>query len=158
MAKIIVFLILTSLLMACEKNDRLSQLKQQVASIRQKAEQNVKPLSVAYQLPAPIKYQGELLSDMSSSTVKPKVGSLHPLTDYPTSTFQFVGVIMKNKQAKGYVLGLDNIIYEVKIGDVLGSQKGKIIKITADHLEVKETYQTLGNFSKERIVMLRTKG
>jgi Tfp pilus assembly protein PilP len=149
-------LIIFILLSGCEKNGRLEQLKLQVKQTREASAKNIAAQPIAFQLPASIKYQAEVAQEETSekTTIKP-----YSLTQYSLSVLHFVGIIEKNNQVWAYIMTPDNITYQVKEGDKIGNKNGRIIKITADHINVLEPVPAVsGKLSPERIVTLKLKG
>lgn len=63
-----------------------------------------------------------------------------PLEAYPLDAIRMVGSLSKRKN--GYALvRADNLLYQVKVGDYLGQNFGKITKITETAIELSETVQ-----------------
>lgn len=148
----IIFILLSS----CEKNERLEQLKLQAKHVRETSEKNIAVQPIAFQLPTPMKYQAEVAREESSTptTMKP-----YSLIHYPIAGLQFLGIIEKNNQLWAYIMTPDNITYQVKEGDKIGNKNGRILKISADHIDVLESAPPVpGKLSQERIVTLKLKG
>ena len=63
-----------------------------------------------------------------------------PLEAYPLDSMSMVGSV--SKQGRPYaLLRVDNLLYQVKVGDYLGQNYGKIIKITETEVGVREVVQ-----------------
>jgi type IV pilus assembly protein PilP len=63
-----------------------------------------------------------------------------PLEAFPLDSMTMVGSVMKN--GKPYaLLRVDNLLYQVKLGDYLGQNYGKIIKITETDVALREIVQ-----------------
>jgi len=63
-----------------------------------------------------------------------------PLEAYPLDSMSMVGSV--TKQGRPYaLLRVDNLLYQVKVGDYLGQNYGKIIKITETDISLREIVQ-----------------
>lgn len=63
-----------------------------------------------------------------------------PLESYPLDSMTMVGSVAK--QAKPFaLLRVDNLLYQVKLGDYIGQNYGRIIKITETQIELREIVQ-----------------
>jgi type IV pilus assembly protein PilP len=63
-----------------------------------------------------------------------------PLEAYPLDGMSMVGSVVK--QARQYaLLRVDNLLYQVKVGDYLGQNYGKITKITETDISLREIVQ-----------------
>ena len=63
-----------------------------------------------------------------------------PLEAYPLDTMSMVGSI--NKETRPYaLLRVDNLLYQVKVGDYIGQNYGRITKITETQIELREIVQ-----------------
>ncbi len=63
-----------------------------------------------------------------------------PLEAFPLDSMTMVGSVLKN--GKPYaLLRVDNLLYQVKLGDYLGQNYGKIIKITETDVALREIVQ-----------------
>jgi len=63
-----------------------------------------------------------------------------PLEAYPLDSMSMVGSVTRN--AKPYaLLRVDNLLYQVKLGDYLGQNYGKIVKITETDISLREIVQ-----------------
>lgn len=63
-----------------------------------------------------------------------------PLEAYPLDSMLMVGSV--NKQGRPFaLLRVDNLLYQVKLGDYIGQNYGKIIKITETEVAVREVVQ-----------------
>jgi type IV pilus assembly protein PilP len=123
---------------------------------RQQVKPNIQPLS------APQKFNPEAYSGLGSvepfSTQK-LIGALkqearqpnsavaaelnrrkEPLEAFPLDSMSMVGSFQK--QARPYaLLKVDNLLYQVKAGDYLGQNYGKILKITETEISLREIVQ-----------------
>jgi type IV pilus assembly protein PilP len=63
-----------------------------------------------------------------------------PLEAYPVDSMSMVGSVVK--QGRQYaLLKVDNLLYQVKVGDYLGQNYGKITKITETDISLREIVQ-----------------
>lgn len=63
-----------------------------------------------------------------------------PLEAYPLDSMSMVGSVVK--QGRQYaLLKVDNLLYQVKVGDYLGQNYGKITKITETEISLREIVQ-----------------
>jgi type IV pilus assembly protein PilP len=63
-----------------------------------------------------------------------------PLEAYPLDSMSMVGSVVK--QGRPYaLLRVDNLLYQVKAGDYLGQNYGKIVKITETEIALREIVQ-----------------
>lgn len=63
-----------------------------------------------------------------------------PLEAYPLDSMSMVGSVVK--QGRQYaLLKVDNLLYQVKVGDYLGQNYGKITKITETDIALREIVQ-----------------
>jgi type IV pilus assembly protein PilP len=64
------------------------------------------------------------------------------LEQYPTDSMAMVGSLTEPKTGRQYaLLRVDNLLYQVKIGDHLGQNFGKITKITETEVALREIVQ-----------------
>jgi type IV pilus assembly protein PilP len=63
-----------------------------------------------------------------------------PLEAYPLDSMTMVGSVVKHGQPYA-LLKVDNLLYQVKVGDYLGQNYGKITKITETGVSVREIVQ-----------------
>lgn len=63
-----------------------------------------------------------------------------PLEAFPLDSMTMVGSVVKNEKPYA-LLRVDNLLYQVKLGDYLGQNYGKIIKITETDIALREIVQ-----------------
>jgi len=77
-----------------------------------------------------------------------------PLEAYPLDSMTMVGSVVK--QGRQYaLLKVDNLLYQVKIGDYLGQNFGKITKITETDISLREIVQDAAGEWIERLGSLQ---
>jgi len=108
------------------------------------------------QIPVAIQYQGKRLRDPFKDTSKiasiKNQDNTNPLTNYPLSMLKFLGTLYNNAIFYAYIFAPDNKTYQVKIGDIIGDQNGKVQHIYPNRVEIKVTAGEKGKAS--RVVML----
>jgi len=130
----------------CGKPDREAEVQVYIAQLRVAATKKEVEHNVAQlQLPKPVLYKG----DAGPST---HVNTANPVQSYPIKSLQFVGTLIQDNVMSAYIMTPDTMLYQVKVGDGVGSSQGKIIKIDTDHIEISEK---TGN--AERIVTMELK-
>ena len=63
-----------------------------------------------------------------------------PLEAFPMDSMSMVGSVMKNSQQYA-LLRVDNLLYQVKVGDYLGQNYGKITRISETEVSLREVVQ-----------------
>lgn len=77
-----------------------------------------------------------------------------PLEAYPLDSMTMVGSVMK--QGRQYaLLKVDNLLYQVKVGDYLGQNFGKITQITETEIALREIVQDAAGEWVERVGSLQ---
>lgn len=77
-----------------------------------------------------------------------------PLEAYPLDSMSMVGSVNR-KGAPYALLRVDNLLYQVKAGDYLGQNYGKIMKITETEIELREIVQDAAGEWTERPTTLQ---
>jgi type IV pilus assembly protein PilP len=86
---------------------------------------------------------------LASEVNRPK----EPLEAYPLDSMEMVGSV--SKQAKPTaLLRVDKLLYQVKLGDRLGQNYGKIMKITETDISLREIVQDATGEWIERTTLL----
>lgn len=132
----------TLLLSGCGERSKERELKAYIAELKQAAAQKQNIINAtATQLPKPIQYHPEgYATPTSQGILTPQGTSANPLQSYPLKALQFVGTIDQNGQTHAYIMTPDSMVYEVKEGDIIGDNYGKITKIDSNHIEISEKY------------------
>ena len=72
-----------------------------------------------------------------------------PLEDYPLDALKMVGTLMKKNQAWVIIQAPDGTVHRAQIGNHLGQNFGKVIRISEEKIELIETIQDpLGDWIK----------
>lgn len=77
-----------------------------------------------------------------------------PLEAYPLDSMTMVGSVTKNGQQYA-LLKVDNLLYQVKVGDYLGENYGRIMKITETEIQLREIVQDAAGEWIERSTSLQ---
>ena len=64
-----------------------------------------------------------------------------PLEAYPLDTMSMVGSINKLKASPYALLRVDNLLYQVKVGDYIGQNYGRILRVGETELVLREVVQ-----------------
>lgn len=148
-------LFISILLSGCGDDLRQRELQDYINKIKlASAQKEVKSKPKTWKLPTPVTYQPGGYS--SSTRLGSGKSTSNPLQAYPIKNLKFVGILTKNSQISAYIMTPDSMIYLVKVGDSIGEDYGKIVKIDAEHLEVTERVMK-GDQPSERIVTLELK-
>ncbi len=90
---------------------------------------------------------------------KAKAGERPPLERYGLFEFKLTGVIWQGFGYNALVEGPDGKGYVVKVGTIMGPNKGVVKKITQDRIVVQEKFKTFSGVTerKEIVIELRKK-
>ncbi|HUR88426.1 MAG TPA: pilus assembly protein PilP [Ramlibacter sp.] len=77
-----------------------------------------------------------------------------PLEAYPLDTMKMVGSLIKEGQPVA-LLRVDNLLYQVKPGNYLGQNYGKIVKVSETEVTLREVVQDAGGEWTERTATLQ---
>ena len=77
-----------------------------------------------------------------------------PLESYPLDSMSMVGSFSKAGQPFA-LLKVDNLLYQVKVGDYLGQNYGRVMKIGETDLSLREVVQDAAGEWTERVSTLQ---
>lgn len=77
-----------------------------------------------------------------------------PLENFPLDSMSMVGSVAKGQQPMA-LLKVDNLLYQVKVGDYLGQNYGRITKITETDITLREIVQDAAGEWTERPASLQ---
>lgn len=98
---------------------------------------------------------GELNKAMSES---PEAGRRHePLEDFPLENFKMLGMMRKNGETYG-VVRVDNKIHHVKVGQYLGQNYGRVVRISDQEIVLRELVREGVTDWKEKMTSLKLEG
>lgn len=77
-----------------------------------------------------------------------------PLEAYPLESLRMVGVLGKNKSINALIQA-DKALYQVRVGNFVGRDYGKVIAINQDSLELQELIEDLNEGWIERVTTVQ---
>ena len=110
------------------------------------ASESVEPFSTQ-KLTVAIKQEARQPSSLLASEVNRRP---EPLEAFPLDSVTMVGSLIKHKTPFA-LLRVDKLLYQVKLGDYLGQNYGKIVKITETDMSIREVVQDGSGEWTERI-------
>lgn len=150
---------LTLFLTSCEQN-RFSDLKKYIETTRQEKIAHFKKDIFVSIKAHPANYQVSARTPFGAKgglTPNKMNVNINPLQAYPLSMLRFVGTVTIGKITTGYVKSPDNMVYQVKVGDLLGDNHGQVKNIYSDRIDVLEKQKQANNTEKEQVVTLQLK-
>lgn len=157
---LILVIMLTLPLSACDGDSRYKDLQEYIKHLKEadSAKKNVNVLA-NLKLPVPVTYQASNMRSpfeetMTTSTIKK--GS-SPLQSYPLTMLRFVGTVTRSNVVFAFILAPDNMVYEVKQGDIIGDNYGKVISINMDKMNIMEQSSENGKKEVQRVITLQPK-
>jgi Tfp pilus assembly protein PilP len=151
-----ILLVLVLSLFGCSKQEKLNELKIYVASLKQAAAKTkAQKIETGFQLPKPVVYEGSLPSEEANQFINKSAIITNPLQAYPLQSYQFVGTLSRGKQIWAYVIAPGNLVFQIKKGDVLSDQYGRIIDIAPNRLQILMKGETNGNHPVERVITMQ---
>jgi len=159
---------LSAMLGACSADQE--ELQQWVEAQRREVKPNVKPLQPPKKFDPQSYTSAEAVDPFSprklGSAVKAEASQLteaqrrelnrrkEPLEAFPLDSMAMVGSVVKSGQQFA-LLRVDKLLYQVKVGDYLGENSGRIIKITETEITLRESVFDAANEQVERIGTLQ---
>jgi type IV pilus assembly protein PilP len=117
-------------------------------------ENAVDPFSVA-KLTQALKRESQQAGTASAALLTPELNRRkEPLEAYPLDTMVMVGSLIKQGQPVALVK-VDNLLYQVKPGNYLGQNYGKVVKVTESELVLRELVQDAAGEWVERTSTLQ---
>jgi len=158
----------SAMLVACSADQ--DELQQWVEAQRREVKPNVKPLQPPRKFdpqaytsaeavePFSVRKLGSALkaeaSEMSEAQRREMSRRKEPLELFPLDSMAMVGSVVKGGQQFA-LLRVDKLLYQVKVGDYLGENSGRIIKITETEITLRESVFDAANELVERIGTLQ---
>lgn len=121
------------------------------------ANKDVTNKATDWKLPKPVTYNAGGNAAASANREANNKKTTYPLQTYSIKQLQFVGTLTEGNSMSAYIMTPDSMIYLARVGDIIGENYGKIVKIDSDHIEISEKYVANGNQSAERIVTMELK-
>jgi type IV pilus assembly protein PilP len=146
-------LVLMALLAGCG-NDEFSDLNRYIAEVKHKPKEPIKPLPEVKVI-EPFMFKPENLRDpfkpleqpgqaqgvdiSGGSGIKPDITRRkEELESFPLDGLRMVGTVNMKLGLWGLVKASDGTVYRVKVGNYMGKNYGKIIRIVSDKIELME--------------------
>jgi Tfp pilus assembly protein PilP len=155
----IVMLAMVAMITGCDdEKPRVQAVEKYINQLKQDAQNSKQPVSeVTLQFPKSTEY-GEAENKNAKKDAKIVNGTLvNPLLAYPANKYQFVGILNEDDRLSAYLLAPDGLIYQVKEGDAIGNNYGKISKIDSDHLTVIEQTTEKNKKEEQKSITLELK-
>jgi type IV pilus assembly protein PilP len=135
-------------------NDEFSDLNRYIAEVKRKPKEPIKPLPEV-KLVEPFMFKPENLRDpfkpldqpeqaqgvdvSGGSGIKPDTNRRkEELENFPLDGLRMVGTVNMKSGLWGLVKASDGTVYRVKVGNYMGKNYGKIIRIVSDKIELME--------------------
>ncbi|MBS0347772.1 MAG: pilus assembly protein PilP [Proteobacteria bacterium] len=155
-------LLASVLLAGC--SDQQQDLRDWMAEASKDLKPSLKPLPPIRQASV-VTYQGsglidpfkpaKLEPDKKSALFTPDANRRRePLEAYPLESLRMVGVMMKKGQVHA-IIAVDKTLHQVKVGNYLGQNYGKITAITESDVSLKELVEDASGEWTERISTLQ---
>lgn len=142
------------LLIGCEEQN-FNDLNQYISEVKLRPKGMIKPLPEP-KMPEPFIFRPEDLRDpfkpikptdetaptageAKSSGIRPDTNRRkEELEAFPMESLKMIGTINAKSELWGLVKSSDNTVYRVKVGNYMGQNYGKIIRISPDRIELME--------------------
>ncbi len=148
-----------ALLSSCESLEHTNGLQQFASQLKQ-AESKKTAKKIPIMLSPAVTYQADTLRSPfqePATSVSTKGSISTPLQAYPLTTLRFAGTVTEaDNTSIAYILTPDNMIYQVKVGDTIGDNNGKVTHIYADRLLLTEQ-NTENKKQAARVITLKLK-
>jgi type IV pilus assembly protein PilP len=143
-----------ALLVGCSDNDFLD-LNQYIAEVKMRPKGTIKPLPEIkvvtqfifkpedlrdpFKPIKPIEVAGEGTGTPTGSGIKPDTSRRkEELEAFPIETLKMIGTVNMKSNLWGLIRSADKTVYRVRVGNYLGQNYGKIIRISPDKIELME--------------------
>jgi type IV pilus assembly protein PilP len=143
-----------ALLAGCSEDD-FSDLNQYITEVKVRPKGTIKPLPEIkvvepfifkpedlrdpFKPIKPIEEPGSNSSESPSSGIKPDTSRRkEELEAFPVETLKMIGTVKMKSDLWGLVRSADKTVYRVKVGNYIGQNYGKIIRISSDKIELME--------------------
>lgn len=147
------------LLSGCSEKASIEDLKGWMNSL-QNTRGDVKPLPPAkpyepfvynsFSLPDPFKPR-KVSSPVTAGLLQPDINRPRQLLEnYPLESLTMVGVLERKKIRFGVVRANDNSLHQVKVGNYMGQNFGRVVAVTDSEIKLKELVQDVNSEWVER--------
>jgi type IV pilus assembly protein PilP len=135
-------------LSAC--TDRMADLERYVAEVKNRKTTNIEPIPqikpyaaytylVAERRDPFVRAEPARDANAPGSALKPDITrNREPLEEFPLDGLRMLGTINKGKSVFAMVKAPDNVVHRVSIGNHMGQNYGKIVKITDSQIDLVE--------------------
>ena len=142
---IVIILAFFFLLYACSSQERISDLRRYVTTIKQvEKEKYKKEKAINIDVPKPLIYGADTLptpftqTEILPTSATSREGVLNSLQAYPLDVLRFIGTFSQANNIFAYVVAPDGMVYQAKEGDMIGDRGAKVINIQPDRMTVME--------------------
>jgi len=169
----VVSIVSLTLLAGCS-NDDFSDLTQYIAEVKLRPKGTIKALPInepvnpfifkPEDLRDPFKPIKPVSPDETEQTgqndhrIKPPVHRKEELEAFPIETLKMIGTVNMKSVLWGLVKSSDKTVYRVRVGNYMGQNNGKIIRISADKIELMEIVpdQQPGTWREQQMSIMLT--
>lgn len=135
-----VILIATLLLFGCKNSEPFQDLRLYIEQLKQtEIIAQKKKATPKRPLPVPTSYKADSLRSpfqVTAPLTGKKAIPSNPLQAYPLSMLRFVGTLTEGETTVAFIMTPDNLIYQVKTGDLISDNRDIVIHISPDRLDV----------------------
>lgn len=150
---------LCMLLAGCGRGERFKDLHEYVEKLKHSPALFDKQIDINQEIkiPSVTTYRATSMREPFTGMLSVVAGNMaNPLEAYSLNMLRLIGTVTQADITSGYVLTPDNMMYEVKIGDVIGDHYGKIISISPNELKILEQQSEEGK-ATSNVVTLQLK-
>lgn len=80
-----------------------------------------------------------------------------PLEAFPLDSLKYVGVLQKGDTMWGIITAPDGFVYRVQVGNYMGQNYGRVLKITASQIDIRELVSnSAGGWTEQKAVLALT--
>ncbi|MES2205732.1 MAG: pilus assembly protein PilP [Pseudomonadota bacterium] len=148
-----------ALLSGCTEKSSIEDLKGWMSGL-QNTRGDVQPLPPAkpyepflynaFNLPDPFKPR-KVTSPVSSGLLQPDINRPRQLLEnYPLESLTMVGVLERKKIRFAVVRASDNSLHQIKVGNYMGQNFGRVVAVTESEIKLKELVQDVNSEWVER--------
>lgn len=149
-------------LSACGQSDPYQDLRDELGKIKE--HENAlfsQPKEDHLKLPIPVNYHAfDLRDPFATHVLFNRSGNrvaTNPLQAYSLSVLRLLGTVTENRMSIAYVIAPDNMVYQIREGDVIGDHDGRVITVLPSGVNVMEIVTENGQEGVQRIVSLKLK-
>jgi type IV pilus assembly protein PilP len=169
----IVSIVSLTVLTGCGEDD-FSDLNQYIAEVKLRPKGTIDPLPAnepvapfifkpedlrdPFKPIKPVDEPTEGVSNAKTSGIKPPIHRKEELEAFPIETLKMIGTVNMKSSLWALVKSTDKTVYRVRVGNYMGQNYGKIIRITPDKIELMETVpdQQKGMWKEQQMSIMLT--